>query len=98
MEFCQIIEFATDQIEAFHAELDAWKVRTEGSRIPHRATLCRDRDNQTRYLLKVQFASYERAMENSSRPETGEFAAFLMRLSNGPLGFQNLDVLREEEF
>jgi hypothetical protein len=36
-------------------------------------------------------------MENSSRPETGEFASFLAEISDGPLGFRNLDVLREED-
>ena len=36
-------------------------------------------------------------MENSSRPETGEFAAFLVGISEGPLTFRNLDVLREED-
>jgi hypothetical protein len=36
-------------------------------------------------------------MENSSRPETAEFAAFLAGISDGPLTFRNLDVLREED-
>ena len=36
-------------------------------------------------------------MENSSRPQTGEFAAFLNAIADGPLTFRNLDVLREEQ-
>jgi hypothetical protein len=36
-------------------------------------------------------------MENSSRPETGEFAEFLANLSDVPLKFRNLDVMREED-
>jgi hypothetical protein len=36
-------------------------------------------------------------MENSNRAETGEFAAFLSGLSDSPLMFRNLDVLREED-
>jgi hypothetical protein len=44
----------------------------------------------------VEFSSYERGMENSSRPETGEFAAFLTEISESALKFRNLDVLREE--
>jgi hypothetical protein len=36
-------------------------------------------------------------MENSSRPETGEFAAFLAEISDSALSFRNLDVLREED-
>jgi hypothetical protein len=59
--------------------------------------LRRDRDAEDVYVLTVEFASYERGMENSSRPETGEFAAFLNELSDGPLAFRNLDVVREED-
>jgi pimeloyl-ACP methyl ester carboxylesterase len=35
-------------------------------------------------------------MENSNRPETAEFAAFLAGISDDPLKCRNLDVLREE--
>ena len=97
MKFTQTIEFSTARIDEFHARLDKWKVETEGRRIPHRAVLRRDRDAEDVYVLTVEFASYERGMENSSRPETGEFAAFLNELSDGPLAFRNLDVVREED-
>jgi hypothetical protein len=97
MKFTQIIEFRTTQIDAFDANLDAWMARTDGNRIPHRAVLRADRDAPDVYLLTVEFSSYETGMENSSRPETGEFAAFLGEISDGPLQFRNLDVLREEE-
>ena len=45
----------------------------------------------------VEFASCQQGMENSSRPETGEFAAFLAGISDSALMFRNLDVLREED-
>ena len=45
----------------------------------------------------VEFASYEQGKENSERPETGEFAAFLAGISDSALTFRNLDVLREED-
>ena len=32
----------------------------------------------------VEFASYDQAMENSSRPETAEFAAFLAASATAP--------------
>jgi hypothetical protein len=98
MKFAQIIEFSTDRIEEFNANLDAWKVKTEGQRIPHRAVLRADRDSHNRYLLMVEFDTHELAMENSARPETGEFAAALTEICDGPLSFRNLDVLREEAF
>jgi hypothetical protein len=97
MKFSQIIEFNTSRIDEFNANLDAWMAKSEGHRIPHRAVLRKDRDVENVYLLMVEFSSYEIGMENSSRPETGEFAAFLATLCDGPLQFRNLDVLREED-
>jgi hypothetical protein len=97
MKFSQIIEFETSKIDEFNTKLDAWMVESEGHRIPHRAVLRRDRDAENLYLLMVEFSSYDVGMENSSRPETGEFAAFLGELSEGELKFRNLDVLREED-
>ena len=97
MKFAQIIEFSTSRIDDFNANLDAWMTRTEGNRIPHHAVLSRDRDAEDRYLLMVEFASYDQGMENSNRPETAEFAAFLAEICDGPLTFRNLDVLREED-
>ena len=97
MKFAQIIEFETGRIDEFNASFDRWMASSEGHRIPHQAVLRKDRDAQNVYLLMVEFSSYEVAMENSSRPETGEFAAFLATLCDGPLSFRNLDVLREED-
>jgi hypothetical protein len=97
MKFAQTIEFTTGGIDAFNTALDEWIARSDGDRIPHRAVLRRDRDVPDRYLLMVEFASYEQAMENSGRPQTGEFAAFLAAISGGKLTFRNLDVLREED-
>jgi hypothetical protein len=95
--FTQIIEFKTDRIDELNTGLDAVIARMEGRRIPHRAVLEKDRDGDGRYLLMVEFATYEMAMENSSRPEVGEFAAFLAGLCDAPPTFRNLDVLRDED-
>ena len=97
MKFAQIIEFKTSQIDTFNANLDFWMTKTEGSRVPHRAVLRRDREAEDVYLLMVEFASHEAGMENSNRPETGEFAEFLTAICEGPPTFRNLDVLREED-
>jgi hypothetical protein len=97
MKFAQIIEFTTSQIDDFNTRLDAWMTTSQGHRIPHRAVLRRDRDADNVYLLTVEFTSYDQAMENSGRPETSEFAAFLSEISEGALRFRNLDVLREED-
>lgn len=97
MKFMQIIEFKTSQIGVFDANLDAWMTKSEGHRIPHHAVLSSDRDAESHYVLMVEFSSHDQAMENSNHPETAEFAAFLAGISDGPLSFLNLDVLREED-
>jgi hypothetical protein len=84
MKFAQIIEFTTGRIDEFNANLDEWMARSDGGRIPHRAVLRRDRDAHDRYFLMVEFASWEQGMENSCRPETGEFA-FLAGISDAGL-------------
>ena len=97
MKFAQIIEFKTNRIDDFKANLDAWITKTEGKRIPHHAVLSRDRDADDRYLLTVEFADYDKGMENSNRPETSEFAAVLAEISEEPPTFRNLDLIREED-
>jgi hypothetical protein len=95
MAFVQIIEFQTSKIAEFDAALDEWMAKSEGWRAPTRAVHAEDRDRPGTYLQIVEFPSYEKAMENSTRPETTEFAQRLARLCDGPPMFRNLDVLRE---
>ena len=93
----QIIEIRTNHIDDLNAHLDAWLTRTNGQRIPHQVVVCRDRDVENVYLMTVEFAWHAIGMTNSRRPTTGEFAAFLTSLCEGPLRFRNLDVLRTED-
>jgi hypothetical protein len=95
MAFVQIIEFQTSRIAEFDAALDDWMAKSEGWRAPTRALHTEDRDRPGIYLQIVEFPSYEKAMENSTRPETAEFAQKLAGLCDGPPMFRNLDVLRE---
>lgn len=96
MSFVQIIEFKTRNIAEFDAALDDWLEKSEGWRAPTRSLRTKDRDQADTYLQIVEFPSYEKAMENSSRPETAAFAERLAKLCDGPPAFRNLDVLREE--
>ena len=96
MTFIQIVEFGTGRIDELNSFFDAWIVRTERQRIPHRAILQADRDAPNRYVLTVEFPSREQGMLNSARPQTAEFAAFLSDIADGPLGFRNFDVLRDD--
>jgi hypothetical protein len=96
MAFIQIIEYKTRRIDELDAALDAWLEKTKGKRAASRGTQCRDRDTADTYVQIIEFPSYDAAMANSNLPETGEFAAQLAKLCDGPPTFRNLDVLREE--
>jgi hypothetical protein len=94
--FVQIIEFQTSRIEEIEAL--GRPSRTEGTTAPtfRRIIATADRDRPGTYFTIVEFDSYESAMENSSRPETSDFAAKMAALCDGPPVFRNLDVLWED--
>ncbi len=97
MKFVQIIEFKTSRIEEFDAALTEWMAKSESWRAPTRSVRTQDRDRPNTYMQIVEFPSYEKAMENSNRPETAEFASTLAKLCDEPPSFRNLDVVREEQ-
>ena len=97
MAFIQIIEYKTSRIDELNAALDGWLEKTKGKRGASRGTQSRDRDAADTYIQIIEFPSYDAAMANSNLPETGEFAAQLAKLCDGPPTFRNLDVLREEQ-
>ncbi len=98
MAFIQIIEGHTsrgDEIEALSAELEE---QTRDGFTVRRSIRTQDRDDPSRFMVIVFFDSYESAMENSERPETGEFARKMMELLDGPPTFHNLDVVEDKTF
>jgi len=96
MKFVQLIEYRTSRLDELNAFLDEWLERTKGVRTSERGLQCRDRDGEDTYVEIVEFPSYEKAMENSRRPETSELAERMSKLCDEPPTFRNLDVLREE--
>jgi quinol monooxygenase YgiN len=97
VKFVQIIEFRTSRITELNNYFDAWITSTNGDRIPHRAVLTQNRDDDNQYMLMVEFASHDAGMENSHRPATAEFASFMAGICDGQPTFRNLDVLREDD-
>ena len=90
--FVQIIEFRTSRIDEVRQLVD--EMRTEfGPGAAMRGTAAADRDVQGHYYNIVEFESYESAMENSARPEIGQFAARMAALCDEPPTFYNLDVI-----
>ncbi len=97
MKFIQIIEFKSSRIDEVNAMLDEWLESSGGTRPSGHAYQCSDRDAENTYMHIVEFPSYHVAMENSTDPDTGKFAARMAELCDGPLSFRNLDVVREME-
>lgn len=92
MEFIQIIEFQTGDIDAVQAIDQEWLDVTEGKRTARRQILTRDRNNPDRYMAVVFFDSYESAMRNSNLPETQALAAKYMKATKDAV-FHDLDVI-----
>jgi hypothetical protein len=93
--FLQAIIYSTTRFDEFAAAARAHRDRMAASDgpAPTRIVITRNRDEVDGYVTLIGFASYEEAMANSARPETGEFAALMMGFCDGPPGFRNLDVL-----
>ena len=92
--FTQIIEMQTSRIDEVEALIRELRNRLDDGRssAPRRGTMTADRDRDGFYLSVVEFDSYESAMENSNRPEVGEYAAQLAKLCDAPPKFYNLEI------
>ena len=97
--FVQIIEFNTSHIDEIRILGDKFVAerRAEGVDSRVHSTVTADRDHPGHYMNIVEFESYEKAMENSRRSETDEFAQQLAALCDEPPRFHNLDVLQTFE-
>ena len=94
MEFVQIVEFRTSDIDALRERGHAYEQEMGDDRTG-RAMVCADRDNPGRYLIIGRFGSYEDAMRNSEDPRTQALAADMAKLADRPPTFYNLDLLDE---
>lgn len=59
------------------------------------ARLLRFRDQPGRYVIQVDFDSWESAQESNARPETEEWAERMRGLIDGEPKYEDLDVLME---
>ncbi len=95
MPFVQIVEFTTDKIDDMREMGRKYQEESGGS--PGKAAVYKDRDKPNTYLVVAEFESYEKAMENSERPETQALAEEMGRLASGPASYRNLDELERWE-
>jgi len=97
MTFIQLIDAHTDKFDEVQ-ELARQYDQNGGRGTARRSIVTRDRNDESRFVVVVFFDSYESAMENSSRPETAEFAGKMAALVDGPPTFHDLDVVEDLEF
>ncbi len=98
MAFVQIIEFRTSKFDEVQRVGNEWEAAAGDDGTARRRVLCKDRDNDDRYLNIVFFDSYEAAMENSNMPVTQEFSQKMMALTDGQPTFYNLDVVDDRSY
>jgi uncharacterized protein (DUF1330 family) len=97
--FVQIIDFETDRIEEMRKlaeEMDGRFAARSGG--PTHRLVLKDRNQPNRYLVMVEFASYEEAMANNDAPETAEFAQRMAALCTRPPSFTDCDLEGMTEF
>jgi quinol monooxygenase YgiN len=94
MKFVQIMEVTTDKFDEFEALHERWLAATEGERTTELEWVLRDRDNPNRYVIVVQFDSFQEAMKNNDLPATAEIASKMNELADAPTVFRNLDLIR----
>jgi quinol monooxygenase YgiN len=97
MAFIQIIDSHTSKFDEVNALEDEWRAATEGKRTLRRSVVGRDRNDPSHFVIIAFFDSYEAAMENSSLPETGQFAEKMEALADKPSSFYDLDVVMEHD-
>jgi hypothetical protein len=96
VKFVQLIEYTTSKPDEAQAALDTFLAATEGQRANSHGMATRDRDRPNTYVQVVVFPSYEQAMKNSELPATQAMAEAMMKITDGPPSFRNLDVIFEE--
>ncbi|MBV1942922.1 hypothetical protein KUF83_41290 [Streptomyces sp. BV286] len=89
MKFVQIIDFETERIDEMGELVQEAEKRSAGrDGGPTHRMLLQDRNTPNRYLVAIEFESYEEAMRNSNDPETTRMAALCTR----PPQFTDCDV------
>ena len=92
-KFVQIIDFETDRIDELRKLGEEMDQRFAGrSGGPTHRLVLKDRNRPHRYLVVIEFDSYEQAMANSNDPETTKFAERMAALCTRPPSFTDCDV------
>ncbi|WP_194904030.1 hypothetical protein [Catenulispora rubra] len=100
MKFMQIIDFETERMDEMTELMRQFEAASRASgraEHPTYRTVLRDRANPDRYVVVVEFDSYEEAMANSSHPDTTAFSQKMAGLVSRPPVFTDCDILEQSE-
>jgi len=98
MRFVQIIEFQTSRIDEILALNDEWREATQGKRTATAMSITKDPDRPNTYVWMIEFPSYADAMKNNELPETQRISEQMMKLTDPPAVFRNLDLMEQRRF
>ena len=98
MRFVQIMEFQTSRIDEIMALDNEWRDATQGKRTATAMSITKDRDRPDTYVWMIEFPSYADAMRNNELAETQRISEQMMKLTDGPVVFRNLDLMEQRRF
>ncbi len=98
MKFAQIIDFETERIDEMRELVREAEQGSagRGGGPTHRMVL-HDRNTPNRYLVVLEFESFDEAMRNSGDPETTRMAERMAALCSRPPQFTDCDVRESSE-
>ncbi|MGW6011121.1 hypothetical protein [Streptomyces sp. NPDC055210] len=98
MKFAQIIDFETERIDEMRELIrEAEKGSAGRSGGPTHRTVLQDRNTPNRYLVVLEFESFDEAMRNSEDPGTTRMAERMAELCSRPPRFTDCDVRESSE-
>ena len=92
--FVQLIEFHARDLDGFDRIVEEWRDRMGREATARWGVVAADRDRPDTYLEIVAFPDHASAMRNSEHPVTADFAKRMQEVTEGEVGFRNLDVTR----
>ena len=96
----QIVDFETERMDEMKELMRQFEATSRASgreEHPTYRTVLRDRANPNRYLVVVEFNSYDEAMANSNHPDTTAFSQKMAGLVTHPPAFTDCDILEQSE-
>jgi len=97
-KFVQIVDFETERMEEMRALVQETDKRLAGREDgPTHRLVLQDRNQPNRFLVVIEFDSYEEAMHNSNDPETSRMAEQLASMCTRAPSFTDCDVRETTE-